>query len=243
MIRHIVAVLGVLLLTGGLAHAQQPAPRLVPVPGPAIQRPPETKPRTPEQVYADYYKSLQTGDYAMFITCVTPAKGAFVTFEICFGIGMQPGNRLNEYLDNEFGLDVRRKAGGELTTEQTHALIVASIKDKRAFFRYVAKEFAKQIKDETAEPLRDIKIKGDRARGVVTHYVEMFRIEKDGPKVESRDKYDSPVYFARTENTWWIDNPTPEEIERDRRERNEKDTNTFSPYGRPAAPPSLKSKP
>jgi hypothetical protein len=97
-------------------------------------------------------------------------------------------------------------------------ICVEAIKDKRAFFKDVAKNLSEVVgKKETSEPLRKVVIRGDRARGVVTRYTSMWTGDGKGQMREYREYHDSPIYFARSGSSWRLDHATAAENEQDAR--------------------------
>src|SRR5687768_898543 len=110
-----VILLTSIMLASSVAQEQQRPGQVVTSTQPVSPVKPEAKSETPEEVYAAYGKSLQAGDYAAFLTRVTANKEKSALFELCFGLGMQKENTLDRHLDNAFGMEAARKAGGRLT--------------------------------------------------------------------------------------------------------------------------------
>lgn len=168
----------------------------------------------PTKVFASYQKALAANDGKAALALLTERESERVLFEIAFVTGMSDdGKLLTKHTDPERE-QAWRKQHGPPKKENTGNYIAATLKDREAFFA----EGLTVLKSEPAdrEPLRDVKVNGDRARGVVTRYIHSIQME-GGKRVERREPYDSAIYFSKTDGAWKIDSPTPAEAKADAR--------------------------
>lgn len=210
-------VLAVLLL--GCGGAQQPVTQSE---DPALEQPKVEATATvkgaskdndsPTKVFDAYVQAIHAGEWKRAYACLTPAGQDAELFEFQFQLGAHDSEIPKRHLVPERVQELEKKPMKELTLEETRTLMVGLLRDKEAFFVEAASSIAEDFRRTAPRgPLRESKITGNRARGIVTDRI--FSSDNDGPLIGY--PYDSPIYFSRGKQGWLIDLSSQEEQEKD----------------------------
>jgi hypothetical protein len=168
----------------------------------------------PQEVYAAYQKALTKGDGKAALACLTAEERMLQLYEAGFAASAFDDERLiKKHTDIERKDAWLKEHGRPETIQGCQQLFFEMLRDPDAFYTEAIKLYREQVvaKDVEKEPIRNVKISGNRARGVVTRSTESIRRNASGEQVQIQTRYDSPVYFAKTKEGWKIDTPTKDE--------------------------------
>ena len=168
--------------------------------------------QSPEAVFDAYLKAIQSGDWATAYACLTPAAQDMEVFEFCFELGASGSDLLDRHQDSKRVKQLEKAEMGARTDEESRAMIVGLLQDKRAFYVDASTFLADDMRRLAPRgPLRDVRMTGDRARGIATDRI--FSSLNGGPLIG--EPYPAPKYFAKSGSGWLLDFPTAQEQERD----------------------------
>jgi hypothetical protein len=178
---------------------------------------PPAKYASPQEVYSAYVKAARENQAKTAWNCLTETHRKYVLFEFAFALGMRRSEVkwLDEHFDEQKSQQWRKQqklaADAPVPEELMYDDLYASLKDPFVFFERALREMPKDERDEKADTLRDLRIRGTRARGVVTGYIESIS-SVGGVERHEKTPYDNPVFFHKTEHGWLLDLPTAEEV-------------------------------
>lgn len=164
---------------------------------------------TPEKAFAAYTKAMQGKEWGTAFDTMTPAMQRFHVLELSFAAGMNDSKVVYRHVDQKEFLKERDALGPESTEEQSMALLLKLMPDRRAFFIDVATELGDDLQESIPKgPLKKVTITGKQAMGVAINSSE-YREAMPGEEVMKtfREEYEQKFYFARGNDGWRMDAP------------------------------------
>lgn len=161
---------------------------------------------SPEGVFTAYRTAVKNEDRETAFDCLTESAVVAEIFELYILARIEGSDALDHYTDEEQLKKLVDKEG-DPNHQQVMRKFRAVIKDKRECYLDGAKAFSKQIQKRIPEgPLRNPRISGNRAVGVMTRYIETLESNNpnDKPKL-TRTPYDADIMFVREKSGWRID--------------------------------------
>jgi hypothetical protein len=156
----------------------------------------------PEDVYSRFQAAWRTSDGVTVLACATPALQRELIHETAFHFSMRNTAGLEPFLDEKKAEEWIEANSPPTSNFEYREYLFAVVKDPAAFLSVALKR--RSSSGDADQPLRNLILQGDRARGVVTRYIT--GLERQGGKdVATSEPYDRPVHFRRIEGRWYLD--------------------------------------
>lgn len=163
---------------------------------------------TPQDTFAAYLAAIDSGNWNAAYDCLTPAARERELFGLCCEPAILYSVIWERHQDSKRAKQMEKLSPGEMTDDESRAMIVGLLKDERAFYVEASAYLAEDLRRLAPRgPLRSVRSTRNRARGLATHRV--FGSHNDGPLVGT--PYTQPIYFAKSGSAWLIDVPMAKE--------------------------------
>lgn len=179
------------------------------------QREPVVGFKTPQAVFDAYAAAQSKGDWKTTWECLTPQAQDLEAVEAVFGLAMHSLDD-DKYFKPGFNKDEQLPEGAAESEEseaEQQQQILSMLRDKFTVYAAACDFKAKNLEpDDWTAPLRKLQRNGDRAQGVIMRYQETRRrIGRNAPEEVTREPWEMPIYFQKTNQGWLLDVPTAAE--------------------------------